>query len=225
MWDSDAGRLFRDRTSDTAGTVERAFRRYEQTAAALSRYADELTDVQARADTLLRQAQQDDDEARAAGHARSQNAAAAVPDPALETQLAGRESAASSRGRGARLSLGRLEEEWDALGRRAGAALEDITSADGLDDSWWDDVLDVVSVITDLAGFLSTWLGVIALVCACIPGLEEFAPIFAGLSLITGAVALGRSCAAADGSPRHGEGGPRGRRRAPDLRGGAERSA
>jgi hypothetical protein len=189
-WDSDAGRLFRDRTSDTAGTIERAFRRYEQTAVALSRYADELTDVQSRADALLRQAQQDDDEARAAGHARSQNAAATMPDPALDAQLAGREVNAAGRVAQARLSLGRLEEEWDAAGRRAASALEDITSADGLDDSWWDDVLDVVSIITDLAGYLCTWLGVIALVCACIPGLEEFAPVFAAASLITGAVAL-----------------------------------
>ena len=146
--------------------------------------------MQSRADALLRQAQADDDERRAASRARLQNASTAQPDPHLDSQLHQRETDARGRVDTAGSTLSDLEDEWNAAGNRAAGAIEDVTSADGLDDSWWDDVLDVVSAVTDIAGKLSAVFGVISLICSFVPFLQPLAAVFGALALITGVISL-----------------------------------
>ena len=192
VWSSDAGEAFRDRTGETAQAIERAIGRYDATASALAQYADRLVDLQLRADALLRQAQQDLIEQQAALQTRRVNAAAAVLDPVLDAQLADHERAAAGRIDRAGRALDVLAEEWAAAGDRAAADIEDVTSADGLDDSWWDDTLDVVASVTDAAGFVSTVFGVIAAVALVIPVVgEAIAVVAGGISLASGLVAMG----------------------------------
>ncbi|WP_456598740.1 hypothetical protein [Blastococcus sp. SYSU DS0616] len=190
-WESDAGRAFRERTAEVAGTIEQALDRYEGTAEALAAYARTLDDVQAGADTVLARAQRAEDARDAAWRARERAATLPEPDPVAERRAHDDAAAATAGIRAADEELAALEAEWQAAGNAAADAIDDVLGAsDHLADSFWDDVLDVVAVVTGWAGKLSAVFGLVALFLLAIPGLQPFAAAFAGLAFVTGAVSL-----------------------------------
>ena len=195
-WDSDAGRAFVRKADGTAHEVGQAHVRYRRAAEGLARYVQELRDVQDDADALLRQAKRADDDLRTA-RARERTAAAAGPDSPEAQTLGVRRSEVAS----LEAELGRLTTTlqtsvvpaWQAAGERAAAALERISSVDGLKDSHWDDFVGAMKTLGKWAGIASAVLGVLALVCMFIPVLAPFAALFAALSFATGALALAGS--------------------------------
>ncbi|TYP83651.1 WXG100 family type VII secretion target [Blastococcus xanthinilyticus] len=200
VWNSEAGRAFRERTSEVAGTIEQAHARYAATADALATYAGALADVQADAEAVLARARHAQSDRIAADTGRTRNAEQAEPDPVTDSRLADDSAAATARIRAADEELAGIEARWDAVGSTAAAAIEDINSGDPLEDSAWDDFLDLVSTVTEWAGKLSAVLGVIAAYLGAIPGLQAFAAAFAGAALIAGVVSLaGNSLLAVNG--------------------------
>ncbi|SEL00495.1 hypothetical protein SAMN04515665_10777 [Blastococcus sp. DSM 46786] len=189
-WNSDAGRAFRQRTVEVAGAIEQAHARYEGAAAALAGYARTLEDVQARADVVLARAQRAEEARDAAWRARERAAAQAEPDPVAERRAHDDAAAATGGIRAAGEELDALEAEWRAAGTSAADAIDDVLGADDLADGFWDDVLDVVAVVTGWAGLLSAALGLAAFFLGTIPGLQPFAAALAGAALVAGAVSL-----------------------------------
>ncbi|MGY2004006.1 hypothetical protein [Blastococcus sp. SYSU DS1024] len=190
-WNSDAGRAFRERTAEVAGTIEQALDRYEGTAEALAAYARTLDDVQAGADTVLARAKRAEDARDAAWRARERAATQPEPDPVAERRAHDDAAAATAGIRAADEELAALEAEWRAAGDAAADAIDDVLGAnDHLADGFWDDVLDVVAVVTGWAGKLSAVFGLVAFFLLTIPGLQPFAAAFAGLAFVTGAVSL-----------------------------------
>ncbi|MGY1834519.1 hypothetical protein ACI79P_05335 [Blastococcus sp. SYSU DS0510] len=189
-WDSDAGRAFRQRTAEVAGTIEQALARYEGTARALAGYARTLDDVQARADVVLARAKRAEEARDAAWRARERAAAQPEPDPVAERRAHDDAAAATGGIRAADVELEELEAEWCAAGTTAADAIDDVLGADDLADGLWDDVLDVVAAVTGWAGKLSGALGLVALFLGAIPGLQPFAAASAGLAVVAGAVSL-----------------------------------
>lgn len=206
VWESDAGRAFRDRTLDTAGTVQKAFRRYEQTAAALEAYARILRQVQECADGALQQARLAQAEKEAAERAIRRNAELPVPDPAMELRLGEDVRLAENRITRAAGDAEKAEQDWRTAGSRAADAIDDVISEDGLSNSWWDDTLDVVSAITAVMGRLSAVFGMLALVFSLVPFLQPFAAVFGALALGTGLLSLlGNSLLYANGRATLGD--------------------
>ncbi|MCF6743709.1 hypothetical protein E9529_05350 [Blastococcus sp. KM273128] len=189
-WGSDAGRAFRERTAEVAGTIEQALARYEGTAAALDGYARRLEDVQARADVVLARAKEAAEARDAAWRARERAAAQPEPDPVAERRANDDSAAATGVIRAAEEDLAPLEAEWRAAGETAADAIDDVLGADDLADGFWDDVLDVVAVVTRCAGLVSGALGLVAFFLGAIPGLQPFAAPFAALAVLAGAVSL-----------------------------------
>ncbi|MGY1723575.1 hypothetical protein [Blastococcus sp. SYSU DS0533] len=189
-WDSGAGRAFRQRTAEVAGTIEQALARYQGTAAALAGYARTLQDVQARADVVLARAKRAEEDRDAAWRARERAAAQPESDPVAERRAYEDAAAATGGIQAADEELAILEAEWRAAGNAAADAIDDVVGADDLADGSWDDVLDVVAVVTGWAGVLSAVLGLVAFSLGTIPGLQPFAAALAGLALVAGAVSL-----------------------------------
>ena len=190
VWESEAGRAFRDRTTEVGNSIERAHARYAATADALADYARSLDGIQAAADLVLARAKRADEARDAAWRAREHNAALPEPDPAAAGRAQRESAAATGDLHAADEDLRELEAQWRSAGTVAADAIREITSGDPLEDGTWDDVLDVVSVLTDLAAKLSAAFCVLALALSIIPGLQAFAAVSAALSLITGAVSL-----------------------------------
>ncbi|MCF6506824.1 hypothetical protein E9549_05300 [Blastococcus sp. MG754426] len=190
VWDSGAGRAFRERTAEVAGTIEQALARYEGTAAALAGYARALEDVQARADVVLARAREAEEARDAAWRARERAAAQPEPDPVAERRAHDDAAAATGGIRAAGEELASLEAEWRAAGETAADAVDDVLGADDLADGFWDDVLDVIAVVTGWAGKVAGALGLAAFLLGAIPGLQPFAAPFAALALAAGAVSL-----------------------------------
>ncbi|WP_040338218.1 hypothetical protein [Candidatus Blastococcus massiliensis] len=195
-WNSDAGRSFRREADGTADEVGQAHVRYQRAADGLAAYVRELRGVQDDADSLLRQARRADDDLRVA-RGRERTAEAAAPDSAEALSLGARRSeVAALEAEIARLAT-RLREtvvpRWRAAGDRTAAALERIAEIDGLKDSRWDDFVGAMKTLGGWAGRLSAILGVLALACMVVPGLQPFAALFGALAFATGAVALAGS--------------------------------
>lgn len=184
VWESEAGREFKTKTRDTADTIDKAFRRYDEASGALSTYATKLEQVQGDADNLLtraRQAQQDlEDAERSLGQAEPE-------------QQSGREGdVADAEGSVAALQrdLEPIRQDWDDAGKQAADAIDDVVGDDGLKDGFWDNFLGFVEDLTELMGKLSAIFGVLALICTFVPFLQPFAALFGALAFVTGLISL-----------------------------------
>ena len=98
--------------------------------------------------------------------------------------------------------------DHDRAANTAADRIEEITLNDGLNDSWWDNVgAKAVALITDIAEWISTIAGILALIVCWIP---IIGPLLAGALLIIAAVtaimaALGNIALAATGERSWGE--------------------
>lgn len=183
-WEGESGTEFAAKTRETADAIRKAYDRYDGTAEALSTYATSLGEVQDEADALLRQAKAAQDDLEAAERARD----GAEPDQRSSHDT--RVDDARSRVDSLVNRVDSLRDRWDSAGNTAASRIEDITENDGLKDGFWDDVDGVVAAITDVMGKLSALFGVLALICAVVPGLQPFAALFGALALITGLISL-----------------------------------
>lgn len=189
-WNSDAGRAFRERTITVADAIGAARDRYEETAEALATYARTLDGLQTEADLALARAKRAEEAQRTASRARERNASLPAPDPAVDGRAQEELVTTGAAIRTADAELADLEDSWRSAGQVAADAIEEISTANGLADDSWDDVLHVVAGVTALAGELSAAFGVMALVCSVIPGLQALAAVLGGLALVTCAVSL-----------------------------------
>lgn len=186
--------LIRNAT-DVAHDIERAEKRYRETGLALIAYAPELDEAQSDSATALeraRSAQEDADAARA-DQLRHLRLADGAEDPDVEDHrrdaaraagdLEDAQDALASAHRLLNDAIDRRDEGADAAIRR----IQDITDGDDLNDSWWDDWgKDLLSAITDIAGWVSTIAGILALCVSWIPVVGQ---VLAGALLIVAGVA------------------------------------
>jgi hypothetical protein len=191
-----------DALNETAGKVAdnigKAEARYRATGEALVTYAPALETAQSdsvTALTLARSAQQAADEAsnqqqhylRMAGDAQ---------DPAQALTYKNLAETNEHDATGAESHLRRAQEQLhSAISDRDRAAdnavdhIHNITDHDGLHDSWWDNWgKDLVSIITDVAGWVSTIAGVLALLVSWIPVVGQ--ALAAALLIIAGVAAI-----------------------------------
>lgn len=183
-WRSLAGLEFSWQVNKMSWALKGVGPRYLAMGQALHRYARELQDVQDDADAVLVRAQRAHDEREAADRAwRSQD------DPALRQLHAERAEAAQRRLDDADRRLQELEGRWWRIGAAAADAIEEVTSADGLDDSRFD-LLGVVESVSDAAATLSVALAGAALVAAVVPGGQPIAAALGVASAVSGVTAV-----------------------------------
>ncbi|MEE6272338.1 hypothetical protein [Georgenia wangjunii] len=187
-----------ERAGEVADGVERAQGRYRETGLALIDYAPQLATAQEDsldAWTLASSARTTETEA--AGQQRyyiSLASDSADPDSALRYETladnAGQD-AGEARARHA-LAVQRVNEAIELRDRAAGDAvsrIEEITGGDGLNDGWWDNWgKDLLAVVTDIAGWVATIAGVLALAVSWIPVIGQV--LGAALLLVAGVAAI-----------------------------------
>lgn len=194
FWDSDAGKVFRDKANDTASHLEKAFARYQQASAALEAYHPELTDAQSLSLQALEDAKDADRRDRAATTALDGKPA---DDPNHAT-LTNQQSTARTDLDAARSKLRRAQDMRDQAAHRAANAINTVITSDGLKDSAWDkfkhwvdDNAGWISRIADVAGWIATIFGVLALVVNCIPVIgQALSAVFGAIALVATIVAL-----------------------------------
>ena len=191
-WASPAGRAFRDRTGEVAAALERARPRYASSAVALDHYARRLQQVQDDADAILTRAWKAHDDTLAADHARW-----SASDPAVRLLWGERAEQSEAELRRADRALEAVELSWHRAGQQAADALEEATSADGLDDSVRERVVDLgLDLVADLSGdaaHVSAALGLVAVVLMAVPGGQPFAAGAGAASVAFGLAALAGS--------------------------------
>ena len=193
---SDATDELITNAGDVADDIERAQERYRETGLALLAYAPRLASAQqtslealALADTAREEAADADRSRRyyldLAGSATDADDSTDYRDRANRYEDAA-DAAAGSLQR-ARTLLGDAIEERDAGARAARERIRDVVESDDLNDSWWDNWgADVLAAITDIAGWVSTIAGILALCVSWIPVIGQ---ALAGVLLIIAGVA------------------------------------
>lgn len=188
--------------AETAGTVAddiaRAETRYRETGHAILDYAAALQGAQSESLEALY-------DARAAQHAADEalsdqrrylSLAHSEGDPASSLRYTGlgdeaavEAAVAQSRASTARERIQLAEATRDRAAERARDRIENTASGDDLNDSWWDDWgKDVLSVVTDVAGWVAAVAGVLALLVSWIPVIGQ--ALAAALLLVAGIAAL-----------------------------------
>lgn len=194
--DSDATDELIRNAGDVADEIERAEERYRETGLALLAYAPRLASAQQDSVEALELARSARDDAEAAESARlcSLRLAAGADDDGDADDYrrdAGRhaadaEAAGAALARARRL-LNEAIDERDSAADTAAERIRAIVEGDDLNDSWWDDWgADLLAVITDIAGWVSTIAGILALCVSWIPVIGQ---ALAGVLLIVAGVA------------------------------------
>ena len=179
-WDSKSGDEFREKTKETAESIDRAYERYSRTGSALSSYATRLRAVQKQADALLAQAKACEDDVHSA---RCQlDAASEEERSAKQASYQDAQQALDD----LRTKLGPIRTEWDDAGDEAAGRIDDVMESDDLNDSTWDNISGAIDAIADLAGVIASIAGVLALVLAFTP----LGPILGAIALAAGIIAL-----------------------------------
>ena len=184
-WDAEAGRAFATSAEDLSGKLHRANGRYAAAAGAIRAWAPQLRHAQAVADDALVKAKdaQTDIDAN-----QPPEAAAAGPPTPEQTAAERRRADAYDDGVGAlqaaRRQLQDAVSHRDEHASRAAKAVRQVIEEDGLKDSRWDRFKNWVhehakdiKAIADIAGWLATALGVLAIVFSFIPVLNFLTPI------------------------------------------------
>ena len=190
---SEALDALMERKEETVADIQKAHARYAATGRALVDYAGVLSAAQDDSATALERAR-----AAAADASGRQRYYVDLADGAqdesersqwerLAAQFGGDADAAHGTVAAARSDIDTAVDMRDRAAERAIGDIEDITQHDGLKDGWWDDWgADLVAAITDIAGWVSTIAGVLALAVAWIPVIGQ---ALAGVLLIVAAVA------------------------------------
>ncbi|MFJ4920137.1 putative T7SS-secreted protein [Streptomyces sp. NPDC088725] len=204
-WDSDAGRAFHDIADGTSGRLKRSYERYDEASKAVGtkvmegeskEYASELHRAQKVADKALRdfrEAEADRDSALQ-GLEKYKNPVSSDGKPPTQEAITDRN----------RLDKN-LEHSWDIIRhchseiRRAIDIRDDAASAaakrikniihhDGVRDPGG--FMNLLADWADGLSNLSAVFSVLAVICAFVPPLQFLVPIFAGLAVLTSALAL-----------------------------------
>ncbi|AUG28663.1 MULTISPECIES: putative T7SS-secreted protein [Microbacterium] len=191
-----------DALGETARTVAddiaRAEQRYRATGNALVGYAAALASAQDDSLAALQRAHAAQNGAVDAQRERRRylhlSESSDDPAEALRYERLADDAGIDSRQASAAAGVAR-QQILDAAARRDRAAetardeIQNTTSEDGLNDSWWDDWgKDVLSVITDVAGTISAIAGILALVVSWIPVIGQ--ALAAALLLVAGIAAI-----------------------------------
>jgi hypothetical protein len=181
---------------DVADDIARAEERYRETGLALLAYAPRLADAQQTSLEALSMAEAAREAAASARQSRTyylnlagstENAddASDYRDRVNQYEDAADDAAASLSH--ARSKLEDAVAERDAAAEAAIDRIKDVVDGDGLNDSWWDDWgADLLAAITDIAGWVSTIAGILALCVSWIPVIGQ---ALAGVLLIVAGVA------------------------------------
>ncbi|WP_336644510.1 hypothetical protein [Microbacterium sp. USHLN186] len=202
--------------SEVADDISRAEERYRETGLALIGYAPHLHQAQHDSLIALERAREAraDAEAANADRLRFLRLADGAEDAEADDHRrdAGRAAAAADDADASLAAAYRLLEDAvahrDAAGDAAAERIEDIVGGDDLNDSWWDDWgKDLLTAITDIAGWVSTIAGVLALCVSWIPVVGQ---LLGGALLIVAGVAgvinaLGNIVLASTGDRSWGE--------------------
>lgn len=199
-WDSDAGRAFHE-TADGASTrLKRAFDRYDEAAKALgtkviegeesTEYASELHRAQRIADKALQKYREaEPDHKSAVGDLEQyQGTVPSREDLTERTRLEKKRDAAMDTIRECHSEIGRAKIIRDDAASTAAKHIKNIVHHDGVRDPGG--IMNFLADWADTLSNVSAILSVLAVICAFVPPLQALAPIFAGLSVVTSAMAL-----------------------------------
>ncbi|MFE7404991.1 polymorphic toxin-type HINT domain-containing protein [Isoptericola sp. NPDC057559] len=181
---------------DTVSEIRRAHSRYQATGEALVDYARTLDRVQAETLAALEKARSAKDAADSAAGSRDryQDLADTATDAEQKREYqqqadaaGGNADDANGQAAAARSDIESAVSDRDRAANDAASRIEDITSGDDLNDSWWDDWgSKVVAAIADIADMISTIAGLLAIVVAFIPIVGT---ALAGVLIVVAAVA------------------------------------
>ncbi|MFI2105570.1 polymorphic toxin type 30 domain-containing protein [Isoptericola sp. NPDC019693] len=181
---------------DTVSQIRRAHSRYQATGEALVDYAQALERVQAETLAALEQARSAKDAADSAAGSRDryQDLAYGATDAEEKREFqqqadaaGGNADDANGQVAAARSDIESAVADRDRAANDAVSRIEDITSGDDLNDSWWDDWgSKVVAAIADIADMVSMVAGLLAIVVAFIPIVGT---ALAGVLIVVAAVA------------------------------------
>lgn len=188
-WDSDAGREFASKASETADSVSKAHDRYQEAGEALREYHTSLDTIQSEADKLRVEAEHADGDRHTA-----QAAMDALPTGTADLragQLRGHASEAQNRIDAARGKLETLKKRHKSAGDKAAGRIHTSTEKDGLNDSWLDDLRDTLKAVANIAGIIASVCGILSLLVGWIPVIgQALAGVLGTIALIATVVSL-----------------------------------
>ncbi|MDN3268473.1 putative T7SS-secreted protein [Streptomyces sp. MA15] len=186
QWRSKTAREFRSEAEDAEGKLRKAMKRYDAAADALGEkvsdggpskeYASELHRAQRMADKALRAAQDADDERKASAGALDRLPGDTPDDDPQRKKLEKRQEAATAALERAKKQLETAKTVRDATARRTRDSIRHAIDHDGLRDGTWDKAKDWVhdnagwmKTALDVAGWVATVCGTLALMVGWIP--------------------------------------------------------
>ncbi|MFD5281975.1 putative T7SS-secreted protein [Streptomyces rubrogriseus] len=199
-WDSDAGRAFHEIADGASGRLKRAFDRYDEAAKALGtkvvdgeeskEYASELHRAQKVADKALQKYREaETDHKTAIGDLKQYEGTVPSRDDVTDrTRLEKKRDAAMGVIRECHSEIGRAKIIRDDAAKAAAKHIKNIVHHDGVRDPGG--IMNFLADWADRLSNVSAILSVLAVICAFVPPLQILAPIFAGLSVVTSALAL-----------------------------------
>ncbi|MEV6313632.1 hypothetical protein [Streptomyces sp. NPDC051776] len=188
-WDSDAGKEFAEKAKETAHTVSKAHKRYDEAGKALKEYWTDLEEIQREADRLLEQAE------TAAGDVTSAQRKADNPpegtDDKGQKDLDDKVETAQGHLAELRSQLGKLKTRHGNAGKKAADRIHEVTENDDLNDSWLDELRDALNAIANIAGAIAAVCGILSLLVGWIPVIgQALAGILGTIALVATAVSL-----------------------------------
>ncbi|MFJ8791100.1 putative T7SS-secreted protein [Streptomyces sp. NPDC102462] len=199
-WDSDAGRAFHEIADGTSGRLKRAFDRYDEAAKALGtkvvdggeskEYASELHRAQKIADKALSDFREAEGEHKSAlsGLDQYRDTVPSKDDVTDRTRLVKKRDAAWNVIRECHSEIGRAKIIRDDAAKAAAQHIKNIIHHDGVRDPGG--FMNWLADWADMFANLSAVFSVLAVICAFVPPLQFLAPVFAGLAIVTSAMAL-----------------------------------
>lgn len=156
--------------AEEAGTdIGKAERRYREAGSALKDYAPELEEAQ---------------RISANAHASATEAANAPKPDGEDDKSSDEEDPAISDAKGRVATAIGIR---DTAAEKAAGLIEDVIGTDGLEDGFWDNVGGFLKALGDIAGFIATVAGVLALVFCWVPVVGQ---ALAAIALVATAVSL-----------------------------------
>jgi len=208
--ESQAVEAFIETTETVSEEIQRAHERYDRVATALATFAPLHADAQDRADAALRSARLAEGELHAAqrvldlaqrdladSRATALQAPPGTPPPdhsALETQVrraASTRDDARARLDGAIARAAAAKRDFESAAASARRAIDLVQRTDGLNDSTWDKIAEVLKEIANVAGAIAAIAGVLALAVSWIPVIgQALAAVLGTIALVAGVVSL-----------------------------------
>ncbi|MEU9587290.1 putative T7SS-secreted protein [Streptomyces werraensis] len=191
QWKSKAAKEFRAEAEEAEGKLRKAMRRYDAAADTLGEkvsdagcsqeYASQLHRAQTMADKALREARDAVDEHKVSAGALDRLPDDTPDDDPGRRKLEKRQEAAATALVRARDRLEAAKAVRDAAARRARESIRHAIDHDGLKDGAWDKVKDWVhdnagwmKTTLDVAGWVATVCGTLALLVGWVPSADDF---------------------------------------------------